>query len=411
MKGIQSKKSPLIRDRVVELIRVRASDLAPDPRNWRRHPEPQRAALRGVLREIGFAGALLARRDGDGRLVLIDGHLRRDVAPDMEVPVLVLDLDEAEAGKLLLTFDPLGAMAQADKDALLALLQSATFEDAAVNALLEAVANDERQPMPDLSQGGLTDPDEVPPAATDSYVRLGDIWQCGKHRIMCGDSTKAEDVRRLLGGVVSQLMLTDPPYGVGYETDGANPRWRHDNRPIANDDLGKDQGAFWLAAFSAWPLDGDCYVFSPPGPPIAALASAVIASGIEHHQWLIWVKDRFSLGRSHYHYRHEHIFYGWKGHSSWQGRRDEDSIWECPRPSRSPEHPTMKPVAICEKAIKNSSKGGASIADPFLGSGTTVIACEKLGRICYGMEIDPHYVQVTIERWQNFTGRKAVKVS
>jgi len=141
-----------------------------------------------------------------------------------------------------------------------------------------------------------------------------------------------------------------------------------------------------------------------------AMADAAEAAKIIQHQWLIWMKDQFVLGGGHYHYRHEHIFYGWKGKSSWQGSRTLDSVWEVPRPKASPEHPTMKPVALNEMAIQNSSQQGAIVADPFLGAGSTLIACEKLDRICYGMEIEPRYVQVTIERWQNYTGQKAVKL-
>jgi DNA modification methylase len=201
--------------------------------------------------------------------------------------------------------------------------------------------------------------------------------------------------------------VTDPPYGVAYETVGKNPRWRKDGRPIANDDLGAGQAAFWAAAFRHWPLEGDAYVFSPSGPLITTLCAAIETAGITHHQWLIWTKHQFTLGRSHYHYRHEHIFYGWRGKSSWNGSRTEDSVWEANRPMRSPEHPTMKPVALCRRALNNSSAPNAIVADPFLGSGTTMIAAEQLGRRCFGLEIEPGYCDVAVARWQNFTGRKA----
>ena len=401
--------SAIIRDRIVALRRVRAGELLPDKRNWRRHPKAQREALRGMLSEIGYADALLVRETVEGKLILIDGHLRAALDPNQVVPVLVLDLDEIEAGKLLATLDPLAAMAQPDMDALMALLADTSFQSAAVNEMLEALANGETIPLKQFQ--GQIDSDDVPNMHTESWVRRGDIFQLGEHRVMCGDSTKVEEVQVLLRGTTPLLMLTDPPYGVGYQTDGKILRWRHDNLPIANDDLGADQGEFWHRAFAAWPLNGDCYIFCAPGPLMVVLSQAIIASGISHHQWLIWSKDRFVLGRSHYHNRHEHIFYGWKGKSSWQGRRDEDSVWECPRPQRSPEHPTMKPVALLERALKNSSRQGDAIADPFLGSGATLIASQKLGRICYGMEIEPRYVQVALERWELYTGNKVVKVS
>ncbi len=199
-------------------------------------------------------------------------------------------------------------------------------------------------------------------------------------------------------------MVTDPPYGVAYEPGGRKRR-----RPIANDDLGQDQAEFWTQVFSAWPLEGDAYVFCPPGPLISTLCASIAAAGIEHRQWLIWVKDRLVLGRSHYHYRHEHIFYGWKGKSSWQGSRKEDSVWQEDRPQSSPQHPTMKPVSLYVRAMENGSKPNDIAAEPFLGSGTALIAAERTGRRCYGMELDPRYCRVAIVRWEAFTGERAEK--
>lgn len=206
-------------------------------------------------------------------------------------------------------------------------------------------------------------------------------------------------------------MVTDPPYGVNYETDGKNRRWRKDKRPIANDNLGKDQAGFWTDAFRHWPLAGDAYVFSPSGPLISTLCASVEAAGITHHQWLIWVKHQLVLGRSHCHYRHEHIFYGWKGKTSWNGSRKEGSVWDVERPMASPEHPTMKPVPLCERAIENSSQPNSLVADPFLGSRTTLIAAERTGRRCYGMEIDPAYCRLVLARWEAFSGLKAEKTT
>ena len=162
-------------------------------------------------------------------------------------------------------------------------------------------------------------------------------------------------------------------------------------------------------AFSSWPLEGDAYVFSPSGPLISTLCESIAAAGIEHRQLLIWVKDRLVLGRSHYHYRHEHVFYGWKGRTSWQGSRKEDSVWQEDRPQSSPQHPTMKPVSLYLRAMENGSRANDIVAEPFLGSGTALIAAERTRRRCYGMEIDPRYCRVAIGRWEAFTGEKAVK--
>ncbi len=398
---------PQIRDRIVGLRRVRADTLLPNPKNWRRHPKAQGEALKGLLQEIGYADALLARETPDG-LMLIDGHLRAETTPKTEVPVLVLDLDEAEADKLLLTLDPLAAMAEMDGAATQALLEGVQTESDGVRAMLAGL-QDEAQRLLGPEEG-LTDPDDVP-EDVEPIAKRGDVWACGDHRVMCGDSTDEADVARLMAEEKARLMVTDPPYGVGYETAVQNPRWRKDRLPIANDDIGDDQAAFWTAAFSPWPLEGDAYVFSPSGPPISTLCASIEAAGIEHRQWLIWVKNQLVLGRSHYHYKHEHIFYGWRGKTSWNGSRKEDSVWEVNRPMSSPEHPTMKPVALCERAIENSSRSGTIVLDPFLGSGTIMIAAERLGRRCYGMEIEPRYVDVAVKRWEEFTGLEGVKVS
>ncbi len=202
----------------------------------------------------------------------------------------------------------------------------------------------------------------------------------------------------------ASLLVTDPPYGVAYGS-GAKGRWR-----IENDDLGEMQSEFWTAALGHWPLSGDAYVFSPSGPLISTMCRAIEKAGIAHHQWLIWVKDRLVIGRSHYHYRHEHIFYGWKGRSSWNGSRKEDSVWQVNRPGDSPAHPTMKPVALFERAVENSSREGDLVIDPFTGSGTALIAAERMGRRCFGVEVDPYFRSVALASWEAFTGHNAEKL-
>jgi DNA modification methylase len=250
---------------------------------------------------------------------------------------------------------------------------------------------------------GLTDPDDLP-ASAPTRARLGDLWQLGEHRVLCGDASKAEDWARLMAGEQAQVLVTDPPYGVDYQGEDARRR-------IKNDNLGAAQEAFWRQALSWARFDGDAYIFSPSGPQSSALARAAEAAGIEQHQWLVWVKQQFVLGRSNYHYRHEHIFYGWRARSSFLGSRAEDSVWQEDRPGRSPEHPTMKPVVLFEKAIRNSCPTGGTVLDCFLGSGTALIACERLSRRCLGMEIEARYVDVALERWEKFSGKRAELVA
>jgi hypothetical protein len=214
-----------VRDRVKELRRVRASELLPNPKNWRRHPREQAAAFKGLLSEIGYAGALLARELPDGNLMLIDGHLRAETTPDTIVPVLVLDLDEDEADKLLLTYDPLGAMAQSDQAAMEALLATVRTEDKAIAAMLERVAGESAWQVVD--QREIVDP----PAQIDRAGELqakwgterGQTWQIGPHRLVCGDCREKTDVGRLWadGGPKIGMIWTDPPYGIDYAAKNA----------------------------------------------------------------------------------------------------------------------------------------------------------------------------------------------
>jgi hypothetical protein len=210
------RRSRGVRDRVVSLERVRAGDLEPNPANWRRHPPAQRQALRALLRQVGFADSLIARRDGD-RLVLIDGHLRRSLDPDQMVPVQVVDLDEREAEVLLATLDPLAAMATADPEILAGLLERVEASSAAVKELLESLARGAGLPV----MRPLVDPDHLP-EAPEPRTKPGDLWVLGSHRLVCADATDPRALARLMDGTRADVVWTDPPYGVDYV--GKTPR-------------------------------------------------------------------------------------------------------------------------------------------------------------------------------------------
>ncbi len=392
----------------IELVSI--GELRPDPFNPRRISDDELEALTRSIAEFGMVDPIIARRDDRA---VIGGHQRLVAARRLgleAVPVIYVDLSSEQAKLLNLALNRISG--NWDQE-LLARLLADLSEAPDIDIALSGFAEDEiAKLLKSLDAREKRDRTETfdldaawEGATKDPGVERGDVWRLGDHRVMCGDSANAGDVSRLMAGQRASLMVTDPPYGVGYEPEG-----REKKRPIANDDLGMDQAEFWTKAFSAWPLEGDAYMFSPSGPLIQTLCSSIVAAGIEHHQWLIWVKDRLVLGHSNYHYRHEHVFYGWKGKTSWQGSRKEDSVWEEERPQASPQHPTMKPVSLCVRAIENSSKTGDVVADPFLGSGTTVIAAERAGRRCYGMEIDPRYSRVAISRWEAFSGAKAEKV-
>lgn len=396
-----------IRDRVVELRRVRAGDLHPNARNWRRHPERQRAALRGLLRQIGYADALIAREQ-DGALVLVDGHLRRSLDPEQVVPVLVLDLSEEEADTLLATLDPLAAMALPDPEPLAELLSRVQASSTAVTELLDSLARGAGLP----SRPGLVDPEEIPALPAKARTRSGDLWLLGEHRLLCGDATKARDLARLMAGEVADVLWTDPPYGVSYR--GKTSRALR----IVGDEA-KDLDVLLPAAFGAADRvlrpGAAIYVMHPAGAASVRFGAAFVSAGWRLRQTLVWVKDRMVLGHADYHYRHEPILFGYKrgggrrgrGHQGWYGDARQDSVLEIPRPSASRDHPTAKPVALVERCLRNSSELGARVLDPFAGSGSSLIACEELGRRAHLLEIDPGYCDVIVRRWETFTGERA----
>ena len=248
-----------IRDRITELRRVRAGDLHASPKNWRTHPESQVAALRGTLAEIGYADAVLCRVLDDGSLEIIDGHARKELDPDQVIPCLVTDLSEPEAAKLLLTLDPLAAMAEADTKALERLMQEVDTDSEALQAMIDALAAehgigiDETPPAPDPQ------PDRAAELQAQWNTAAGQVWRIpgkgGTHRVLCGDSTKAEDVARLMAGKKVSLVVTDPPYGVSYGDKNkflnAISRGNRIQTPIENDH--GDKGAIqdvWLTAFT-----------------------------------------------------------------------------------------------------------------------------------------------------------------
>jgi len=398
-----------VRDRVQGLVRVRAGDLKAHPANWRRHPERQRAALRGLLRQVGYADALLARRDGDD-LVLIDGHLRKSLDPEQVVPVLVLDVSEAEADLLLATLDPLAALARADAPALAELLARVQASSGAVRHLLEEIARGAGLPVRRL----LADPDWAPPAPARPTTKPGDLWVIGGHRLLCADATSPAAIARVMGGARARVLWTDPPYGVGYV--GKTPR----ALTIANDtaaDLEHFLGRALSAAGSALAPGAAVYLCHPAGPLAEVFAAAFRTQGWALRQSLVWVKDSMVLGHADYHWRHEPIAYGYasgggargRGRAGWYGGNAQTSVFEFPRPVASREHPTMKPVELIRAHLLNSSRERDAVLDPFCGSGSTLVAAELSGRRGFGVELSPAYCDVALARLRELTGATPVR--
>ncbi len=388
--------------------------ITPYEQNAKKHTNKQLKQLADVIKEVGWRQPALVNRNG----VIIAGHGRwatwEKFGELMQLPEIWVIND---AGKTIM-----GAPAS----------KPMTEEQEKMYRLADNKLNESPWEldiaMPDLQSLSkemfaltgfdfdlLLEPDsrdDEIPEKVPARAKLGDLYQLGPHRLMCGDSTQDEAVSMLCGGKYADMVFTDPPYGVKYVGK------TKESLTIENDDK-SDNGeleSFLLSAFSVSlkytkPGSG-YYVAAPPGPLHNTFGKVLKELGI-WRQTLNWVKDVFVMGRSDYHYRHEPLFYGWApgGKHNFYGGRKVDTVWEIPRPKRSTEHPTMKPVALVERAIVNSSERAGIVLDLFLGGGSTLIACEKTGRVCYGMELDPKYVDVCIARWEKFTDQKAKKLA
>ena len=391
-----------IRDRIRELRRVPASELRPNPKNWRTHPQAQANALRGLLSEVGIADAVLARELADGSLMLVDGHLRAETLGDETVPVLVLDVDEAEADKVLATLDPLAAMAEADAAKLDAILREVDTGSPDVQQLLADLA-DEAGMYQDEPKKIVED--EVPEPPADLITKPGDLWLLGEHRLLCGDSTLETDIKRLMGGRKANFVFTDPPYGVNVTGKGGDA--------IAGD-----------ISFTAIPLFFDmldkvvadkCWVYVCGAQSNMLLYAKMFERYFrELPKLIIWDKGKTAVMRANgYHSCFEIVYYSFKGGSgSWwfggRGSDEADDIWRISRdPSSTYEHPTQKPIALPARAITNTCPKDGLVFEPFCGAGSTLLASEQCGRTCYAMELDPRFVDVIVKRWETLTGKKA----
>ena len=400
-----------LRDRIKELRRVPSSSLKPNPKNWRTHPQAQKDALRGVLAEVGIADAVLARELPDGSLELIDGHLRTETITDEPIPVLVLDVNDSETDKLLATIDPLAAMADADAAKLDALLREVQTGSEALAGMLEELAEDAGCLS---AQPGEVVEDEVPEPPVVPITKPGDLWLLGRHRVLCGDSTKAEDVSRLMAGNRSDMIFTDPPYNCADEM--SQSFYEKANSPAmkglasADWDKGFDPHDMLQRIESIRPTDGTVYVCTSHmlAPQIW---SYMEQSGASHSSYVVWCKPNPmpSLAKRHPTWATELICYATYGKHVFNFPIDGHALswWSINKNSKNDLHPTQKPVAVPARAIELSSKPGAVVVDLFLGSGTTLIAAEQLNRTCYGMEISPQYCDVIVKRWENLTGQTA----
>jgi site-specific DNA-methyltransferase (adenine-specific) len=379
-------------------------ELIPFAKNSRTHDDAQVAQIAASIKEFGFTNPILI----DEQNGIIAGHGRLSAARKLKltkVPCIRLShLTDAQKRAYVIADNKLALNAGWD-DAMLAL-ELSDLKDMDFDLALTGFSTDEINALltPTVVEG-LTDEDAVPKVPDDPVTKLGDVWILGKHRLMCGDSTNIDDATKLCDGAAVDMLLTDPPYNVAYEGGTG--------LTIKNDDMGDDQFRQFLrdafvtadtvmksgAVFYIWHADSEGYNFR----------GACNDAGWKVRQCLIWKKSSLVMGRQDYHWKHEPCLYGWKEGAShlWAADRKQTTILEFDKPSRNGEHPTMKPVGLFEYQMLNNTKGGDIVLDLFGGSGTTMLAAEKHGRIAYLMELDPKYCDVIVQRWEEFTGNKA----
>ncbi len=381
--------------------------LKPYAKNAKMHGTDQVAKIAASMAEFGWTVPCLVADDGE----LIAGH-GRVLAAEMlgltEVPVIVLGhlTDEqrrayriadnkltelGEWNEAILT-EELQLLASEDFD-----LSLIGFDDGELDALLSGL-------------DGETDTegeDDIPESPEDPVSRPGDLWVLGNHRLLCGDATVATDVERVLGTVKPLLMVTDPPYGVEYD-----PAWRNKTGASATKRTGKvlnDDRADWREAWALFP--GDVAYVWHGALHAGEVAESLLVSGFKIRSQIIWAKDRLVLSRGDYHWQHEPCLYAVKktGKGHWAGDRKQTTLWQIANKDQDADtvHGTQKPVECMRRPILNNSSPGQAIYEPFMGSGTTLIAAETTGRVCLGIELNPAYVDVAMERWQQFTGKQA----
>ena len=374
------------------------ADIVPYAKNAKKHDNRQINNVAESIKQYGFVQPIVIDRDG----VIVIGHCRALAAKKLgmkEVPCVCVDDLTPEQVNALRLVDSKSNESDWDFDLLADEIPGLDFS-----------AFDFDWGLPEITEEVIED--EAPEVDEDAepIAKLGDIWQLGRHRLMCGDSTSIEDVEKLMGGQLADMLLTDPPYNVAYEGK------TKDRLTIQNDSMDNDSFRQFLrdafssadavmkqgAVFYIWHADSEGYNFR----------GACFDIGWKVRQCLIWNKNSMVMGRQDYQWKHEPCLYGWKDGAShlWASDRKQTTVIDYQRPTKAEIHPTMKPVGLFDYQIKNNTKGGDIVLDLFNGSGTTIMACEQNGRVARCMELDPRYVDACVKRWENFTGEKAVRL-
>ena len=382
-----------------QLIRIKVSDLVPYYRNPRKIPQEAVDDVRESFRQCGVIDPI----EIDENNVILSGHSRRlaAIAEGIEeVDALrITGLQEKTKRKYRLLANKAGEKTGWDYEILAEELDDLDFE-----------GYDFEWDLPEDEESAEARDDEydvqLPKVAR---TKPGEIYQLGKHRLMCGSSTDPEQVITLMGGKTADMLLTDPPYGVEY-VGGTGMMIENDN--LAGDEFlqflkdafnAADQVMRPGAAFYIWHADSNGAIFR----------NACALVGWQVRQCLIWVKNTIVMGRQDYQWKHEPCLYGWKAGAAhdWENDRKQTTVLEYDKPLKSELHPTMKPIPLFDYQMRNNTKAGETVLDLFAGSGTTIIAAEQNGRRAYCMELDPKYCDVIIDRWETFTGKRAVKIN
>jgi len=394
-----------------KIERIAVETLLPYAKNSRTHSDEQVAQIAASIKEFGFNNPILIDKEN----TIIAGHGRLMAARRVgmaDVPCIRLGhLTETQRKAYIIADNRLALNAGWDNE-LLTIELNDLLEDGFALDILGFDADELKNLLdPVKPTEGLTDEDAVPEVPEEPKTKPGDIYRLGKHRLMCGDSTSIDALEKLCDRQLVDMWLTDPPYNVAYEGK------TKDALTIKNDSMEDDQFRQFLrdsytaadmvmkpgAVFYIWHADSEGYNFR----------GAAKDAGWTVRQCLIWKKSTMVMGRQDYHWKHEPCLYGWKdgaGHL-WAADRKQTTILEFDKPSRNGEHPTMKPVGLFEYQMLNNTKGGDIVLDSFGGSGTTLVAAEKNGRIARIMELDPKYCDVIVKRWEDFTGQKAELVN
>ena len=387
----------------MEIKMIKVEEIKPYEKNPRINDEAVEYVANSI-KEFGFKVPIVVDKNN----VIVAGHTRYKASKTLgldEVPCIVADdLNEEQIKAYRLADNKVSEKAMWDYELLnLELLDIPNIEMSDFGFDLDFNVEEEKEIIED----------EVPEVPEEPKSKLGEIYQLGNHRLMCGDSTKEEDVNKLIGdkGKIIDLLITDPPYNVNYE-GGTKDKLKIKNDNMENEMFHQFLFDVFTNAYNVL-KDGASFYCWYASREVVNFHTSIEESGFTVKQELIWNKSSLVMGRQDYQWKHEPCLYGWKETNShvWYGDRKQTTVIDWEKPSKSDLHPTMKPVGLFDYQIKNSSKAGDNILDLFGGSGTTIMACEQNNRNAYVMEYDPKYVDVIIERWEKFTGKKAVKIN